>query len=157
MAIIPPTIPPTTTDVMPLETESGSATHVSCVIAIDVLGVSSGVEIFSVLMYVLVVSEDLVVGASDIVTVDDENENDDDEVVAAVVAVARDVTEAQLQSVVVGSSGIACVVTVGAVVDGMESGQESALSSVHINNLLAIPVHFYSNYKRNSYLTPPEM
>ena len=49
---------------------------------------------------------------------------------------ARDVSEAQLQSFVVGSSGIACVVTVAAVVDGtvMESGQESAFSSVHINN-----------------------
>ena len=48
-----------------------------------------------------------------------------------VVAVARDVTEAQLQSVVVGSSGIACVVTVAAVVDGIvvESGQKSAPSS----------------------------
>ena len=44
---------------------------------------------------------------------------------------AGDVTEAQLQSVV-GSSDIACVVTVAAIVDGtvMESGQESAPSSV---------------------------
>ena len=49
-----------------------------------------------------------------------------------IAAVARDVTEAQLQSVVVGSFGIGCVVTV-AVVDGtvVESGQESAPSSVH--------------------------
>ena len=49
---------------------------------------------------------------------------------------ARDVSEAQLQSFVVGSSGTESdgVVTVAAVVDGMESGQESAPSSVHINN-----------------------
>ena len=52
------------------------------------------------------------------------------------VAVARDVTEAQ--SVVVGSSGIGCVVTVADGVDGrvvvLETpGHESAFSSVHIN------------------------
>ena len=44
----PPMIPPTMTDVMPLETESGTATPVSCVVAIDVLGVS-GVVDFDVL------------------------------------------------------------------------------------------------------------
>ena len=66
------------------------------------------------------------------------------------VAVARDVPEAQLQCVVIGSSGIACVVTVAAVVDGtvMESAQESATSSVH--NIIIYcqsyaPDHFYSN------------
>ena len=48
---------------------------------------------------------------------------------------ARVMTETQLQSVVIGSSGIPCVVTVAAVIDGivMESGQESAPSSVHNN------------------------
>ena len=79
--MIPPMIPPTTTDVMPLETESGSATRVSCVIAVDVfkLGVLGivAVESFSVLMCVLVVREDLVAGASGIVIVD---ENDDDDI-----------------------------------------------------------------------------
>ena len=97
MAMAPPMIPPAMTDVMLLETENGTATRVSCVVAIDVL--------VSVLACV-------------------------------VVAVARDVTEThvQLQSVVIGSSGIGCVVTVAAVVDGtvVESGQESAPSSVHI-------------------------
>ena len=45
---------------------------------------------------------------------------------------ARDVTEAQLQSVIIGSSGIDGVVTVVAVVDGRvveTSGHESAFSS----------------------------
>ena len=41
----PPIIPPTMTDVMPLETESGTATRVSCVVAI---------ESFSALMCVVV-------------------------------------------------------------------------------------------------------
>ena len=47
----PPTIPPTMTDVMPLETVSDSATCVSCVIVDDVLGVSGfdDFEAFSVL------------------------------------------------------------------------------------------------------------
>ena len=54
-----------------------------------------------------------------------------------VVAVARDVTEAQLQSVVIGSSGIGCVVTVADDIDGrvvvLETpGHESAFSSVYI-------------------------
>ena len=52
---------------------------------------------------------------------------------------ARDVTEAQLQSIGIGSSGIACVVTVVAGVDGRvveTSGHESAFSSVHINNII---------------------
>ena len=80
--MIPPTILPTTTDVMPLETESGTATRVSCVVVDDVLGVSGvvAVESFSVLMRV-VVSEDLVVGASGIVV--DKNDDDDDEVMLA--------------------------------------------------------------------------
>ena len=43
--MIPPMIPPTMTDVMPLETESGSATHVSCVVAVDILGVSGVVDV----------------------------------------------------------------------------------------------------------------
>ena len=79
--MIPPTILPTTTDVMPLETESGTATRVSCVVVNDVLGVSGvvAVESFSVLMRV-VVSEDLVGGASGIV---DENDDDDDDVMLA--------------------------------------------------------------------------
>ena len=164
--MIPPTIPPTMTDVIPLETESSSATRVSCVDAVDVLGVSGvvAVESFSVLMCV-VVSEDLVIGVSGIIVVD-ESDGDDDVMLACVlvtagdpvmlqlgtvivvsvlarhcvtVAVARDVTEAQLQSVVIGSSGIACVVTVVAGVDGRvveTSGHESAFSSVHINNII---------------------
>ena len=80
--MIPPMIPPTTTDIMPLETESGTATHVSCVV--DVFEVSGivAVEAFSVLICVLVVSEDLGVGASGIVVVD---ENDDDDVMLSCV------------------------------------------------------------------------
>ena len=35
--MIPPTIPPTTTDVTPLETENGTATRESCVVAVNVL------------------------------------------------------------------------------------------------------------------------
>ena len=59
---------------------------------------------------------------------------------------ARDVTEAQLQSTVIGSSGIACVVTVTAVVDGRAvetSGQDSAFSSVHIIVDHVSPDHVY--------------
>ena len=94
----PPMIPPTTTDVMPLETESGSATCVSCVIAVDVLEVPSGVvavESFSVLMCV-VVSEDLVVGG---IVVIDENDDDDDVMLACVVVTAGD-------SVIVGTIAV---------------------------------------------------
>ena len=45
MAMTPPMILPTTTDVMPLETESDSATRVSCAISVDVLGVSGVVAV----------------------------------------------------------------------------------------------------------------
>ena len=94
--MIPPTIPPTMTDVMPLETESGTATRVSCVVVDDVLGVSCvvAVESFSVLMRV-VVSEDLVGGASGIVVVD-ENDDDDDVMLACILVTAGD-------SVIVGT------------------------------------------------------
>ena len=104
--MIPPTIPPTTTDVMPLETESGTATRVSCVVVNDVLGVSGvvAVESFSVLTCVLVVSEDLVAGASGII-VDDENDDDDDDdaMLACVLVTAGDPVMLQLGTIIVVS------------------------------------------------------
>ena len=132
--MIPPMIPPIMTDVMPLETESGADIRVSCVVADDVLGVSGVVDV--------------------------------DVLPACGVVIAGDVTEAQ--SAEKGSSGIACVVTVtvAAVVDGSRnlaetSGHESSFSSVHINfhcdfELLIMFMASYSNYRRNSYLIPPE-
>ena len=51
----PPMIPPTMTDVMPSETEIGTATPVSCIVVDDILGVSGvdDFEAFSVLTCVL--------------------------------------------------------------------------------------------------------
>jgi hypothetical protein len=148
MAMIPPVIPPTTTDIMLLETENGAATRVSCVVAVET----------SSMLACVVVSED--VGISDLVDVDDD---DDDVTLACVVAaagvdpvmpvgtvvvsvlacvvvsMARDVIEAQPD---VTGSGIACVVTVAAVVGGRSrvvgtSGHESAFSSMHNKKLLS--------------------
>jgi hypothetical protein len=109
MAMNPPVIPPTTTDVMLLETERGAAALVSCVVNFgdDDLGVSGIVEVV---------------------------ENDDDVLQACVVITAEVVTEVHVQSAVVDSSGIGCVVAVVAVVSGrvvVTSGHESAFSSVY--------------------------
>ena len=74
---------------------------------------------------------------------------------------ARDVTEERLQSARIGSSGIACVVTIADGVGGKvvgTSGHESAFSSVHNNNNnVFMFMKFYSKYRRKSYLILPEM
>ena len=70
--MLPPTIPPTTTDVMPLETETGTATLVSCIVAIeyfsvpmravvsDTLGISGVVDEGIVMLTAAVVDERVV-------------------------------------------------------------------------------------------------